>query len=288
MTLRDLALAGKLAQNADKKEPASLSGLVMQPKLDGWRLLAEVCEDDVRFYTRTGNSYTGKLPMVAAELRKMFPVGSWLDGEAISADGWGKVQSEMTTDGPKVAITGATVEFVVFDLLASANIDARSLPHAKRRSLLHKAFAKRMNDWVSLIPEYEASDEGYAQIVAHGGEGVVFKNPEARYASGKRGYGWNKRKHKDSLDAIIMGFEDGTDVGAIVFGQYMAGKLVQRGTAKRKPNLIPDTSDQWIGTVVEIEHNGVMESGAVRHPRMLRLRPDKPAGQCEWELIPTT
>lgn len=280
--LRELALGGALAQNADKTEPLSLDGLVMQPKLDGWRVLAEVCEDHVRFYTRTGSVYTGKIPQVEKELLRVFPAGSWLDGEAVSDGGWGSVQSEMTKSAPK-ALSGSSVSYVVFDLLSHRNIDARSLSHAKRRTLLERIFTTFKSDWVSLIPEFPASDEVYADIVVNGGEGVVIKNPAAPYASGKRGRGWSKRKAKDTLDMIVMGFEDGTDVGAVVLGQYTEeGILLKRTTAKRKPNLIPDTSAKWIGTVVETEHNGIMPSGAPRHPRMLRVRIDKPAVDCVW------
>ncbi len=81
-----------------------------------------------------------------------------------------------------------------------------------------------------------------------------------------------------------MGFEPGRDVGAVVLGQFKDGKLVRRAAAKRKPDLIP-TPDlmKWFGTVVETEHNGVFpDSGSLRHPRMLRLREDKPASECVW------
>lgn len=292
LELRTRASNGTLAHNADRT-PAKVTydgKWAMEPKLDGWRLFAEVREDSVRFYTRSGNQPVGKLPAVEAELLAHFPVGTWLDGEAVAIrfnpDGtvvneWGSAQSALTKGGVNAA--AAKITFMVFDLLAHAGIDARTLPYSTRRSLLVKAFAEKEMGKVQLVASFPASVERHAALVRIGFEGSMFKRLDAPYASGHRGRGQAKSKHEATEDVVVMGFEAGKDVGAVVFGQFKDGKLVERGACKRKPDLIP-TPDlmAWAGKVLEVKHNGVMPSGALRHPSMERIRDDKGAEQCLW------
>src|SRR4051812_35045913 len=57
---------------------------VMEPKLDGFRLLAYVTADGAQFYTRSKKSQEGKLPHIASELSQIFPAGTVLDGEIVA------------------------------------------------------------------------------------------------------------------------------------------------------------------------------------------------------------
>jgi ATP-dependent DNA ligase len=291
MMIHELAQAGKLHQNA---EPAnahlgSLLKYAMQHKLDGHRVLAEVLEDKVIFYTRTGKTnYTGKMPEVEKAILAAFPAGSWLDGEAISDKGRGQVQSELASDH----YNGAhTVYFVVFDLIAHRGIDIRTLRYEQRRSALERIFEHFQNDWVQLVPSVPASWEAHDEYLAEGGEGTVLKHLDGQYHSGKRGYGWVKAKGEDTFDAIVTGFEPGKGsitglVGAIQFSQYKDGELVQRGTASGFDMLtrmdMTHSPEAWLGTVVEIRANAVMKSGALLHPRYIGRRTDKAPAECVW------
>lgn len=280
MTIKELAVAGNLAQNAKGEPVVTYDGFAMEGKMDGWRILAEVLNGKVNFYARSGNQHNGHLPAVEQTLLANFPAGTWLDGE-LTHKNWGKVQSLLTTSGYE----SANAVYQVFDLIAHRDIDARTLPYTKRRALLNAIFN---DDWpadgpVGLVESFPATAAKHDELVAAGYEGSVLKRLDGHYASGRRGHGWIKVKADATEDVVVMGFEDGTDVGAVIFGQVKNGELVRRGTAKRKPNLIP-TPDlmEWAGRVVEIKHNGQMKSGAFRHPRMLRIRDDKHPKEAVW------
>lgn len=290
MELRIRAQNGTLAHNGEKTASIPTSGnWIIEPKFDGWRILAEVHEDGVHFYTRSGLTYDGRLPLVEKELLQHFPAGTWLDGEAVAisyVDGkvrneWGIAQSVLTKVGPHAAADKIT--YMLFDLIAHRGIDARTLPFRKRRELLERAYTDKGMVAVQLSTQLPATQESHAALVKVGFEGSVAKNLDAPYASGRRGHGLLKWKAVESADVVVIGFEAGRDVGTVVFGQLRDGELVERGRCKRKPSVIP-TPDlmAWMGKVIEIEHNGVMPSGAYRHPRLTRVRDDKPAEACTW------
>ena len=81
-------------------------------------------------------------------------------------------------------------------------------------------------------------------------------------------------------------------IGAITFGKYRDGKLVELGrTSGIEDSMKEELSDgfckikaEFVGTVMEIGAMEQMKSGAYRHPRFLRIRPDKNAEDCIWEV----
>lgn len=284
--IEQMASGGTLTQQAKPTATVPTAGdYVAEFKFDGWRLVAHVREDKVAFYSRSGKRYDGRLPQVAAELQKRFPAGTWLDGEAVAItfdeDGkvrndWHVAQSALTKQNPAMA---AKITYVVFDMIAHRDIDARPLPFSKRRELLEKAM-DQVEAPVQLSLTMDATQSNVDRMMTLGFEGAVLKNLSAPYASGKRGSGWLKIKAQGSEDVVIMGFEKGKDVGTIVFGQFKDGKLLERGRCKRKVIVPADESE--VGKVIEVQYSQIMPSGALRHPRLLRRREDKPAEACVW------
>ena len=287
-----LAAKGELAQNAETAQAVPTTGpCVMEPKLDGWRIIAHIGGDTVTYYTRSGNSYSAKqLPRITEELLANFPSDTWLDGEAVALrmegsrviNEWSIAQSVMTKIGGHAAAD--KVSFIVFDLVAHAGIDARSLPFAKRRALLELAFDKGSMTAVSLVPQTEATDGNAKAYVAQGFEGAMVKAINAPYASGARGKGWSKIKPQTTVEAVVMGFKEGQNgftgmIGAIVFGQYDEnGELIERGRCSgmdmRTRQEISAHRDEWIGRVIEVAHHGVIKD-KLRHPQFKRVREDK-------------
>ncbi len=273
----------KLAQNAGMGLPTmSLDGLVMEPKYDGFRLLAQVTETGVSTYTRTGNRQDGKLPLIERALSAL-PAGTWLDGELVAfnngANHWGTVQSVMGSNTAQAAQRSSALTYVVFDVLTFDGIDIRRLPLAERRAALEQIVAMVNNPQAVVItPQFPASYDSHEALVAQGWEGTIVKDPTKPYASGKRGQGWTKLKMSDELDVIVTGFEAGSEYGAIVFGQYKDGVLTQRGKCKRYSHC----ADLKVGDVISVTHMGIMESGKPRHAMYTRLRIDKPAQECVW------
>jgi ATP-dependent DNA ligase len=274
---------------------------VIEPKLDGIRLLAEVTDDGVRLWTRNGNDKSKHAVKIAAEIGVRFPAGTWLDGEAVTMsieDGavhhWGKAQS-ILGGNPKPLAAQEPLTYVVFDMMAHGAIDARSLPFFNRRSLLETAFGNGEWERVSLVPQYPAVEETHEILLAQGFEGSMVKHLKARYASGQRGKGMGKIKGKWSLDAFIIGSEPGKPdswiakeglIGTVVFAQHDEnGKVVERGRCSgmsyEMRKWLTENLDALIAKkqVIEVTHNGVMPSGGIRHPRFIRVRDDKDASE---------
>jgi len=268
----------------------SLKGYVMEPKFDGWRLLAHVGPNGVDFYTRTGKSHKGKLPHIEAALAHL-PAHSWVDGEVVALDddgmpAWGQVQSILGSNGRD---TEGDLIYFAFDLLGFNSLDIRRLPLSERRNALATALTPSPN--VRITPQFSADSQLHDQLVEQGYEGTIIKDPRKAYASGKRGQGWFKIKASDEMDVVIMGFKPGESsfagmVGAIEFGQYKNGTLVNRGRCsgmdmKFRKELTADPN-KYIGQVISMAYMGIMPSGSPRHPQFKRLRTDKPAKDCVW------
>ena len=290
----------KIAQNAAPPVGApsamDLTGLVMEPKLDGFRLLAHRHANGVTFYTRTGKSQDGKLPHLTRILMAL-PEETWLDGELVAYDAnglpeWGKVQSRM---GSNAGDPTGTLTYVVFDALAYDGLDIRPLPLVDRRvaltAIVGSIPASTALNLLALAHQCPASHPYHDKLVEQGHEGTIVKDPTKPYASGKRGHGWTKFKANDEMDVVIMGFKPGENsftglIGAIEFGQYKDGVLTYRGRCsgmdmKMRNELTRDQAG-YIGQVISLAYMGIMPSGSPRHPQYKRLRIDKADTECEW------
>lgn len=297
----------QLAERPDKKTHTypTGKGYWMEPKANGWRIIAHIVKanvlDDegnvvepgqVNFYSRAGNSYNGKLPKIEAELLANFPVGTWLDGEAVATrvengkvfDEWKIAQSVLSKVGPSAAAD--KLSYAVFDLLAHRGIDARSLPLVERRRLLDTAFADTDMEKVWLMPIFPAEPQTYESFVKVGYEGAVVKRAAAVYGSNKReGGGWTKVKPNITIDAVVMDFKAGENgfkglIGSIIFGQHDpdTGELIERGKASgmdmRTRVDMTEHPEKWLGKVVEFGLVAPL-GGAGNPPQFKRLRPDK-------------
>lgn len=273
---------------------------VLEPKLDGWRLLAHVTEDGARLYTRSGNDKTSHLPHIVAELEANFPAGTWLDGEAVAitltADGqierWGTVQSVLGGNA-KGAKAAEVISYCVFDMLAHGGIDARPLPFGKRRELLEKVFAPLATGAVWPIAQAEATEENHEAHLTLGFEGSMVKWLSAPYLSGKRGHGQFKLKAEHTEDVIITGGTEGEGsfsglIGAVTFGKLdpatseikEVGKCSGMSFSDRQ--LISHSLPALVAKrqVIEVAYSMRMPTGGWRHPRFKRFRTDKTWKEC--------
>lgn len=77
-------------------------------------------------------------------------------------------------------------------------------------------------------------------------------------------------------------------IGAIVFGVWKDGELVEVGRAsgmdEEVRREISENKQKYLGTVVEIEAQGIIneETGSLQHPRFICFREDKGSEQCTF------
>jgi len=299
----------KLAQNAKEahsgeealgkvKEP------VLEPKLDGIRVLCHITEAGTRMYSRGGNR-KDQIPHIGEELAAAFPVGTWLDAEAVAfnedgSQNWGGAQSVMGATPGKDPAAIANMRLVVFDILSYGDKDARGATLKDRRTILETIFAGDTGatfSRVMLVCQMEATQENHDELVAAGYEGSMIKDLTSTYQSDKRVWGWTKIKLIETVDVVITNFTPGkgkfvNQIGAIVFGQYDEAGLFHQERGKCsgmddafRLKLTQEGLDVWEDKVIEISFRTSMTDKKTglpnyRHPQFERVRWDKDPRSC--------
>jgi len=289
---------------------------VAEEKLDGERFKMHIFKDGNRFDSRTiskkTNRFTEKTGNVPHLSGMLLPglAGTVLDGEIKFGD---DSMSTSTIMGclPEEAVkrqeeAGKWVNYYVFDILFLNGKDVREEPYFHRKSLLGYVFEQlRDNPHFKLAKcEYVHKKKFCDDIFAEGGEGVILKNLDAPYSDKKA---WVKVKAVATFDVVIMGYEEATPetikkgdeyatisrlaangwIGAVVFGQYVNGKLKKFGQCSGMPDDIrakySANKNKYIGQVIKIEaQSRIPKTGYFRHPRFVGERPDKNAISCVY------
>jgi DNA ligase-1 len=271
-------------------------------------------------WSRGEELITPRFPEIAAAATHL-PDGTVLDGEILAFDGerpmpFSALQQRIGRQ-KQVAQMMRTVPvvFMVYDLLESGGTDAREEPLAARRERQRAMLPAAATGVLRLSPEVEAESwEALAAIReesrARGVEGFMLKRRDAAYRVGRRKGAWWKWKIDPfTVDAVLIYAQPGNGRRASLltdytFGVWDNGELVPIAKAySGLSNAEIEEMDTWIrrhtlerhGPVRVVEPVQVFELGfeaiapssrhrsgiAVRFPRMLRWRRDKPAGEAD-------
>jgi DNA ligase-1 len=153
-------------------------------------------------------------------------------------------------------------------------------------------------------------DELFETAQGRGNEGLMVKDPASTYAPGRRGQSWLKIKRElATLDVVVTAVEPGHGKRASVLSDYTFAvrdgeRLVNVGKAytgltdleiaemTRRFREIVTRDHGYVlevrpEVVIEVAFNAVMKSDrhdsgfALRFPRIVRLRPDKPVDEID-------
>ena len=208
------------------------------------------------------------------------------------------------------------VVLVTYDLLEEAGEDLRALPMAERRARLERLLAS-LPAGTSLLPSPVVAPATWDDVRAawnaareRSAEGLMLKRRDAAYGSGRRrGPWWKWKVQPYTVDAVMIYAQAGHGRRASLhtdytFAVWREGELVP--FAKAYSGLTDAeirTLDAWIRRntvekfgpvrsvkpeqVFELAFEGIQPSPrhksgvAVRFPRMLRRRIDKPAAEAD-------
>jgi len=216
--------------------------------------------------------------------------------------------------GPKT-LADAPVRVVAYDLLEHAGVDLREQPLQARRALLEAVLAELDDAHLFPSPLLQPGDWSQAAVARSGArersvEGLMLKRADSPYRSGRRRGDWWKWKIDPlTIDAVLIYAQAGhgrrsTLYTDYTFGLWHEGELVP--VAKAYSGL-DDAQilelDRWIrahtterfgpvravtpAQVFELGFEGVNRSKrhksgiAVRFPRILRWRQDKPPAEAD-------
>ncbi len=274
---------------------------VAQEKLDGMRAVIHITKDGLRIFSRSAGvadptmplEKTSALPHLAA---LTFPslVGTVLDAEILIA---GKDCAELSgaMHRKDVGSDNRLVTAFVFDIIRLGGVSVTGKTLEERITLLETVQSRLQSEHIVFLPwAKSASDKRalYESLLDSGKEGIMLKRLDATYVEGGRpSNNWFKDKKSATFDCVVLGFSKGagkynTLVGAVIFGQYRNGKLIQLGQASgmndSTRSLMSRYPEQYLGRVAEIKGMERLKSGSIRHPQFVRIRTDKQPSDCQW------
>jgi DNA ligase 1 len=207
------------------------------------------------------------------------------------------------------------VRFAAFDLLYQDGEPLLDEPLNQRRKRLEAILPSEPEMPIYTAPatlcETVADiQESFRSSLAAGHEGIVVKRPESFYTPGRRGRSWFKLKEPfATLDVVVTAVEyghgkrhgllsdytfsvrDGNRLLAV--GKAYSGLTdaeIKSGTEYFLQHTIEDLGARRNvepTVVIEVAFNNIQKSGrhesgyALRFPRILRLRPDKPVSEID-------
>ncbi len=287
---------------------------VFEPKLDGVRCIAYSHKGSLSLFSRNqlkmNETYSNLGSALGGQKTKNFIV----DGEIVAfkpgstVSSFSALQQRMGKSNRADALrSGVPVFYYVFDLLFWDKQRLTALPLLQRKGILEKEF--RFNDqirYVSALPE--AGEDYFKEACRQGWEGLIAKQTESPYISG-RSDRWLKFKCVNEEEFVIGGFTDPErsriEFGALLLGYYDKGKLIYAGKVgtgytqetlrllgKKLKTLqqptcpfakidLPRKGLHWVSPqlVAQVRFSEWTEDGKARHPSFLGLRSDKPASE---------
>jgi DNA ligase-1 len=292
----------------------------VEDKYDGIRAQIHKQGDRVAIFSRTLDQVTHRFPELSAPLRAL-PGELILDGEILAARdgrilpfkdlqlrlGRKEVSSALQTEVPVI--------FVAYDMLYQDGEVLLNRPLHERRQRLEELplVGPLRPSLQALVNEVEAIDGMFDAARARGNEGLMVKDPASAYKPGRRGREWLKvKKALATLDVVVTAAEVGTGNRRHVLSDYTFavrrsredGELLNVGKAY---SGLTDAEiaelTEWFrqhtirdfGRVKLVEPRIVLEvafdvvqpskrhkSGyALRFPRIVRLRTDKPVEEID-------
>jgi DNA ligase-1 len=309
-------LASPLEQAADTLGPRE--DWLAEWKWDGIRAQIVRRGGEVFLWSRGEELLAGRFPELEAAATHL-PEGVVLDGEVLAYREavlpFSVLQTRIGRQKltPKV-LADAPVAFMAYDLLEQEGADVRALPLAERRARLERLL-RGLSARLLLSPSVEAGSwaalaEVRGEARTRHVEGLMLKRLSSPYQAGRRRGDWWKWKIDPfTVDAVMMYAHPGHGRRATLFTDYTFG-VWDKGELVPVAKAYSGLSDQeileldaWIRRhtiekfgptravepvqVFELAFEGIAPSSrhrsgvAVRFPRILRRRTDKPAAEAD-------
>jgi DNA ligase 1 len=295
------------------------TGALVEEKFDGIRAQVHKRGAQVEIFSRTLDRVT-EFPELLPPIRKV-PADFILDGEIIGwRDGraipftelqqrLGRKQIDLFTT------TLIPASFVAFDLLFLNGNTLLDFELAERRLKLVDLLTSYEQpevqftraDLCTTAQEIEAAFEA---ALANGNEGLIAKAPQSAYVPGRRGQFWIKLKRPlATLDVVVTAAEYGHGKRRGLLSDYTFAvrderRLVNIGKAYSGVTdaEIRQLTDYFLAhtiedrgqvrtvdpqIILEVAFNNIQRSNrhnsgfALRFPRIIRLRPDKPVAEID-------
>ena len=173
-------------------------------KWDGYRLLADLHDGEVKLRSRNGLDWTADFPEVVQAIRALPVRDARLDGELVVLDAQGRsdfAALQRVIDGS----SKQPLRYIVFDLPGVAGTDISRAPLLERKALL-KALLGNVPGILAFSEHViDHGPQVFAASGKAGFEGIVSKQVDAPYVNA-RARSWVKVKHEDTDEFVIVGY----------------------------------------------------------------------------------
>lgn len=304
--------------DGDLNSLGPLSDWQVEWKWDGIRGQAVIGEEGVALWSRGNELISDQFPDLMEVFKKMAP-GTVLDGEILAYANdhplpFGELQKRLGRKNVSKSMQEKVpVVFMVYDILEHNGLDMRKQPMHVRRGVLESltAFSSKIvlselvkgTDWPHVSHLRLQSRE-------KGVEGLMLKKNDSLYGTGRqKGYWWKYKVDPMTIDAVLIYAQAGTGKRSNLFTDYTFGvwhqgelvPLLKAYSGLTQEEIIE--LDRWIRKhteekfgpvrkvkalyVFEIGFEGIQKSNrhksglALRFPRILRWRKDKPVEECD-------
>jgi DNA ligase-1 len=309
-----------LAHPIEAKDLAALDWAAHRAewKWDGIRVQLVATAGARRVYTRTADDVSGTFPEIIEAMNFHGVLDGELlvirDGEVATFSDLQQRLNRKTVSAAMLRDYPAAIR--LYDILFDGAEDLRGLAFDERRRRLEGFYERERPARMDLSPliAFSAHDELAALrdgARAAAIEGLMIKRADSPYLAGRpKGYWWKWKREPLSIDAVLMYAQRGHGKRSSYYSDYTfgvwneVGELVPVGKAySGYTDAELAFLDKWIrnhttarfGPVREVEKKIVFEVGfdaaqlsgrhksgvALRFPRILRLRTDKPPEEAD-------
>lgn len=224
-------------------EPFQKENFSYQLKWDGIRMLAFLQNKQIRLQNRRLKNRTRQYPEFADLGNHLLAKEAILDGEFIVFNQAGKpsfagiIERDFATNDLTIKRLSRTspVTYIVFDILYCNGRDLRKLPWQLRHEEMQKSLCATNN--IYLIENFTSGVSLFHQVQKMGLEGIVAKEKNSPYVSGKSNYWLKIKNHRQQLGVICGYVQKADTISSLLLGAYHEDQLRYIGKASSGLNL---------------------------------------------------
>lgn len=188
-----------------REHPPRGDGWLHEVKWDGYRMLADLVDGNVKLRSRNDLDWTGDFPAIVAAIEALPVSDARLDGELVALDAAGNSDFALLQRALQ-GTSNAALRYLLFDLPGVAGVDLSRAPLVDRKALLQALIDDADGDALGYSSHVVGHGEDvFAASGAQGLEGIVSKAVGASYASGRSAQ-WIKTKHAQGDEFVVVGY----------------------------------------------------------------------------------